>query len=1198
MQTAVDILNLSKEVQDLGLGAYYEVIKLWLKANGIKVPEDIEHHAREIPKDLGEWAIRKKHDALTIPIKIVCIGQAGDGQSVVPESWLDRSFESVQQLLDEIDGLEWRKEKVTATYCCTHAMNLILPEVWEEVSEDLRAFKAQVGVQMQWREGQMVTAIEEFDSEPMFHDWLSAWQEHHKFRRFEGIDDQKLVLACDLNSLRRETPYYKKSEPVGVLTSRLQKSIRAGRGAAKLLYESILALAESPTYSLPSQNFRRTSGCRQLLWRLLVAIMEDASPYLPSTEGAYLSVQDLACLSLLAHADHSVQLNEGIVQKLALTALLVQHDDAKGRRWNWSKGAASDLVFGKGVIPDSLALMVLAMPMMKEDQKMFQRAFQRIQAGVDPIVAPPLKSLDELLESHDQEVYETTRRKSYDYHCVPRLLLELQSAMPFVPRHMKKHSVVGLKNYIWDESSKANCRDEVRHRKKDPDQEGFYEALMTLQQSYFDPWTFSEAPKIDSHGTTSLNPISDDVARTAFLRIFGKKVDIPAKAGKKALQVIVAGDPEQPCRIKKRIKTQEGQSSEYAEGEKRYIEFTESGLTLEPPPAPPGFQWIWGQKKKVSIKASIVQDLPSDLRHDLMFFVEGHEVKPFDGRTILQESAAGFHLVIPDWVAEVMDQALYRQDISGAENARLGAKLRFLGKSRRDLGDFGLFDWQERGQESPIPNKVWRDTLLKLHSCIDETVEVGPVTREGKRMHTAINPLHEGTILRLFNLLVFLYPGCLREVSPLRFALTRAHSTYPHMEQTLESLAFQFSNLPMPRQGQTPKVLTTLWDHQKETVRRVMEGILDHKKRGFGDASSVGAGKTLTAISTMESLFAENQKNGSSKTSGFLVLLPNERLYRTWQDEFDKHTEGFQVLTMDADGSLNGEILSHTVVIATSSRMRQHPLFVPWTFVVIDECLDVQNSEALKTQEAWRQVLASHYGTLMMSATFFRSRFNKLLYMIKMLRTGIPESRDFLDTILADSLICHLPESSRAWQLTTTKFPLSDEIRQGYQAIAAQNTDSKTLYGKLLQYLYSNFDYKAAFRDVLHNLGPEEKALIYARSKEEALLLSELEQVTLYPDKSGRHTVTTTTEGAYGLNDLVGYSTLVTRPPMPDLLPQMKGRLDRPGQVKDRLNLVYLLTENTIEEASLLRLEMAQQFRQDHIMPLAEFYAKAVEFGQ
>ena len=49
-----------------------------------------------------------------------------------------------------------------------------------------------------------------------------------------------------------------------------------------------------------------------------------------------------------------------------------------------------------------------------------------------------------------------------------------------------------------------------------------------------------------------------------------------------------------------------------------------------------------------------------------------------------------------------------------------------------------------------------------------------------------------------------------------------------------------------------------------------------------------------------------------------------------------------------------------------------------------------------------------------------------------------------------------------------------------------------------------------------------------------------------------------------------------------------------PLQESENLKLIYVLTEDTIEEASLLRMEMAKQFRQDYIMPLAEFYDLAV----
>jgi hypothetical protein len=64
---------------------------------------------------------------------------------------------------------------------------------------------------------------------------------------------------------------------------------------------------------------------------------------------------------------------------------------------------------------------------------------------------------------------------------------------------------------------------------------------------------------------------------------------------------------------------------------------------------------------------------------------------------------------------------------------------------------------------------------------------------------------------------------------------------------------------------------------------------------------------------------------------------------------------------------------------------------------------------------------------------------------------------------------------------------------------------------------------------------------------------------------------------------------------MPDLLPQIKGRLDRSGQKSKILDLEYvLLDECSVEEISLFRLDMANNFYNNYIIPIAEFYDMAV----
>ena len=124
------------------------------------------------------------------------------------------------------------------------------------------------------------------------------------------------------------------------------------------------------------------------------------------------------------------------------------------------------------------------------------------------------------------------------------------------------------------------------------------------------------------------------------------------------------------------------------------------------------------------------------------------------------------------------------------------------------------------------------------------------------------------------------------------------------------------------------------------------------------------------------------------------------------------------------------------------------------------------------------------------------------------------------------------------------------------------------------------------------------RVLIFTKSKNEASQIIESKRnhsnkITRYPEK-GTHVVLSLTEGTYGLNDLVIYDTILMRPPEPDKLPQIKGRLDRPGQVSKDLQIRYLLLKDTIEEASMTRLELCNTFYNNYLMPLAEFYDLAL----
>lgn len=356
----------------------------------------------------------------------------------------------------------------------------------------------------------------------------------------------------------------------------------------------------------------------------------------------------------------------------------------------------------------------------------------------------------------------------------------------------------------------------------------------------------------------------------------------------------------------------------------------------------------------------------------------------------------------------------------------------------------------------------------------------------------------------------------------------------------------------------------------------------------MGDASSVGAGKTLIALTIASQLASE--RNGQQ--AGTLVLLPSPALVKTWLEEVKRHTNGFTVVVQQANGKLQPQVTidSSVIVISTMARMRDNPVSNPWRLLVIDECLSVQNSSALQTAEAWRQSTFSGF-LLMLSATFFRSRVDKLYYMLKMLKTGLPESKKYLDAILLESIISQQPETGRLWTVDTRYFAASEGLLQLHKQVKASSLTDEMKWSKLNSAVASE-DVTDSLRELLESTGG--KLLIYANSKREAQKWSESLDIPLYPDISRDRVIVTVSEGARGLNDLVKYDTIVMRPPPPDLLPQIKGRLDRPGQQSNSLSLVYFVLGGTIEEGLLRRLDVASQFASNYIMPLATYYRLAL----
>lgn len=206
-----------------------------------------------------------------------------------------------------------------------------------------------------------------------------------------------------------------------------------------------------------------------------------------------------------------------------------------------------------------------------------------------------------------------------------------------------------------------------------------------------------------------------------------------------------------------------------------------------------------------------------------------------------------------------------------------------------------------------------------------------------------------------------------------------------------------------------------------------------------------------------------------------------------------------------------------------------------------------------------------------------------------MLNCMLPETKDYLDTILIDSIKVNLPINKRVWNENVFKENLETELLLRYNNINNTIQSNEKKYIELKKFIRENIDYIKIFEKYIDKM-KDSKLLIYASSMEEAENISKIKDVGLYPDITKRHVVVSYAVGTYGLNNLVTFNHILTRPPEPDKLPQMKGRLDRMGQKADELNITYILIKNTIEEMEYMKLELCNKFYSNHIMPLSEFF--------
>lgn len=724
---------------------------------------------------------------------------------------------------------------------------------------------------------------------------------------------------------------------------------------------------------------------------------------------------------------------------------------------------------------------------------------------------------------------------SYDQHNRTYIILYYQACLEL------GLTTKAISGRIWDISSSYNVR---YHEKQITD------PLLISIQEYLhtgrpDVKKFQDVliPDLD------IVPLTESIKRQSFLILFGSKYRYKGK------DAILAGTVDKPVRLK--IKDEWINTDEMD----AINAFPKRTIKLDMPP-PIGFKW-----RDSMVTVGISKGKPT---------VNSRPIPFFDGSSMLEPN-------LP-YVARVVSDELF---------VKVAAILNADPLSFEDLLELrnGAIDSYVHWVPDVIDYTLIKIVYTKLQNAMNNIVGVGPVTRAGTKMQNAINYVYEGKSWAVFNLFCYLYPDAIRPHGATNFQINPNSYGYSHLVQSIKDMLFQKRSIAYPS---IPVIKTQLWDHQQSSVAKITYGY-SQGQYGYGDASAVGAGKTLTALAIASHLIAIKD----DMYSGVLVLLPNDHLIETWAKEINTHTEGFHII-YQRNCVIDEPIRGNTLVISTMSKQRDYPTDHSWLLLIIDECLTVQNKNAQWTESAWKQSAMSKH-LLMMSATFFRTRFDKLYYMLKMLRTGLPEAKQYLDTILSESIVSQISTITLPWISTFHYLQLDKQTRAEYDLISQENLSTETMYAKLTSILVDSAKAsKKLIKQLLQIIALAEarnsRCLLYARSDTEASFWSEQMKIPIYPNK-GKHCIVTLSKGTYGLNDLVIYDTIIMRPPAPDKLPQIKGRLDRPGQQALKLYIEYFIFKDTIEMGLILRLNIASQFVQKYIMPLATFYDISVNYA-
>jgi len=299
--------------------------------------------------------------------------------------------------------------------------------------------------------------------------------------------------------------------------------------------------------------------------------------------------------------------------------------------------------------------------------------------------------------------------------------------------------------------------------------------------------------------------------------------------------------------------------------------------------------------------------------------------------------------------------------------------------------------------------------------------------------------------------------------------------------------------------------------------------------------------------------------------------------------------------------------------------------------VIADECLALQNTESLQSAAAWRLVTRSLYGGHFISGTMFRRHYRDLLEMLKMLGSSLPLRSDYVQSYFRVYLITYM-RPTRPWETRLESMSIPEAVRQHYLEVLdeCRGKDAQN-YTQVLSRMRRVLNdalrggrplAEQVWRTAMMLRGEGYRPIVFSNTEREAeAMVRHIGCARRY--RHGRHPAhcpgcdvcrgfnkfaTGVAENqpisgsdspdtlwifnvgldAQGLNLQSYGDALIVRPTQMDLLVQMMGRLDRPGQIATKLCRAIVYIRRTHEEAEVAHLEKHAAFWSLHIKPMAK----------